>query len=640
MTDSSKSTKTRATKTKCSLCDRVYRSTEAVHNNQYHNSSLSSFSCRPDIGGILFTRDESHCLTCFCGVRHESNSEFKASICAYLLYGLLIRLAETCRYMQRAKSPAATCGRALYLHMRCWISLESRCHGTHVDDISPSIYLYPFQAHILECIHAKIESVSPRPTKAASPKSFNPPAGSSSIIPPFSIAYTPSNQPSADTARPFAVIEGPNLAPGMTSEDILSGDFVNSPDKHSIQEHDGHLLSKYCLLIDTCLASFVCLSCRKAISFQTVEEHVRGHARELRIPDDLLVSIDNAYHLSKGRTHPSKPVAARFPLSINPRPLHFCDHCNRGYDNTLSLSAHQKVCDKSISNGKASHLGFAQSSGSRMWFEVTVDRLEPKSPLPSLVDIFVAAIPPPIDYRQAKIGTLDDTASLSHFLHREGWHEHVKPFTPAELATVHQIHDRKDTVGCSFRDLAKKYIAGIQSSIDSHTGFGLMRNLGNLFGTGEASNHKFRRISPGCIDGYSLVLHQLVYSCYRYYVSKEWATKYEYPILDDSQLAPLHALAKEIKAPTPRPALLKTHFCDFVFKLLLHSRDQYDTSRDINRFFTPSICFLVIRSVTKDGGLNKASVITKDIAALTYCTRTSVLYEIERLKGQGVSEFE
>ena len=64
------------------------------------------------------------------------------------------------------------------------------------------------------------------------------------------------------------------------------------------------------------------------------------------------------------------------------------------------------------------------------------------------------------------------------------------------------------------------------------------------------------------------------------------------------------------------------------FLLFAHHQHQYPTSRDLDQFFSPVICFLVLSSVHEKGGFRLPSLITQTIAHVMFSIRGTVLFEI------------
>lgn len=77
------------------------------------------------------------------------------------------------------------------------------------------------------------------------------------------------------------------------------------------------------------------------------------------------------------------------------------------------------------------------------------------------------------------------------------------------------------------------------------------------------------------------------------------------------------------------------------YSLFAHHQHMYATSMDLNQFFLPVICFLVVSSVREKGGFQLPSVITKYIAHVMFSMRAVMFFAIKkkaRDENIGISE--
>lgn len=119
-----------------------------------------------------------------------------------------------------------------------------------------------------------------------------------------------------------------------------------------------------------------------------------------------------------------------------------------------------------------------------------------------------------------------------------------------------------------------------------------------------------------------------------------YSHKYRYPPLHETQIVPFQILKAALDNEEPIKAMVP-HYQRACFFLFAHHQHEYETSRDLDQFFSPVICFLVISSVSDKGGFKLSSNITQIIAHIMYSIRGTVFFEIigkSRLEHISVSE--
>jgi hypothetical protein len=79
---------------------------------------------------------------------------------------------------------------------------------------------------------------------------------------------------------------------------------------------------------------------------------------------------------------------------------------------------------------------------------------------------------------------------------------------------------------------------------------------------------------------------------------------------------------------------LLNYFQAACFSLFAHHQHQYETTQDLDQFFSPVICFLVLSSVREKGGFKLPSVITQYIAHIMFSIRETVFNEIKNKSKQ------
>jgi hypothetical protein len=128
------------------------------------------------------------------------------------------------------------------------------------------------------------------------------------------------------------------------------------------------------------------------------------------------------------------------------------------------------------------------------------------------------------------------------------------------------------------------------------------------------------------IKKYSLTLHRLIYGVLRQ-IDPSYSHRYRYPTLHDSQLDTLRKLRQALDDEMDNETLVNL-FQAACFSLFAHHKHIYPTSRVLDQFFSPVICFLLASSCKEEGGFHMASTITQPIAHIMFCIRAVVFCEI------------
>ena len=112
--------------------------------------------------------------------------------------------------------------------------------------------------------------------------------------------------------------------------------------------------------------------------------------------------------------------------------------------------------------------------------------------------------------------------------------------------------------------------------------------------------------------------------------------KYRYPPLDPTQLVPLQNLRSALDHEIEMKELVALYQAA-CFSLFAHHQHKYETSRELDQFFSPVICYLVASSIKEKGGFCLASVITQRIVHIMFAMRCVMLFEINRKsKNEGI----
>jgi len=104
--------------------------------------------------------------------------------------------------------------------------------------------------------------------------------------------------------------------------------------------------------------------------------------------------------------------------------------------------------------------------------------------------------------------------------------------------------------------------------------------------------------------------------------------KYRYPSLDETQLIPLQLLKAGLDEGASMTGLVSL-YQKALFSLFAHHQHKYATSRELDQFFSPVICFLVLSSNQEKGGFRPASGITQIIAHIMFCARAAIFFEVK-----------
>jgi len=75
---------------------------------------------------------------------------------------------------------------------------------------------------------------------------------------------------------------------------------------------------------------------------------------------------------------------------------------------------------------------------------------------------------------------------------------------------------------------------------------------------------------------------------------------------------------------------LLAHYQEACLTLFAHHQHRYDTSQDLDQFFSPVICFLVLLSVREKGGFQFPSVITQYITHIMFAIWSVFFFEIRK----------
>ena len=127
------------------------------------------------------------------------------------------------------------------------------------------------------------------------------------------------------------------------------------------------------------------------------------------------------------------------------------------------------------------------------------------------------------------------------------------------------------------------------------------------------------------------MLTRLVFSLMRS-SDPEWDSPVQYPPLDTVQRAVISALKNALEQgdiPSIDDTLQELCYC-----LFAHEMRQYPASAHLASFASPVNVFLVYYCLDPKGNFKKSSDMTGICAALEYCIRMTILYEVEKVANE------
>lgn len=452
--------------------------------------------------------------------------------------------------------------------------------------------------------------------------------------------------------------------------------YSRTDDEFTIIRHDAINLPSLGIVINTYLAAPVCLICRTVIVLSSLSLHVKQHVKHVKIPIEIVATLKETFSLTDDVTYPKIPIPAVYGLPVLPCIHIFCVYCNKGYTSRSQLESHQRNnCPSTKASGPRAVSGYAQkiqNGKSKRFIQVTIDNLVLRSG--TAVDyghLFVRDLPPAHDYSKNPIQGPEDNMNLSSFYYKDGWLDHVAGFTPSDLQEARRNSETDEPAGDILRTLAQRFLQETQKDIANYNAFGLMRTLADV-GVSQYvqsfqliiiyvltqhfrdnGRHSFGRIEPPSVTKYALVLHRLVFACYRHY-GGSWTSSYRYPDIDPTQQHAIdqlrtvieQRLSQERQNSEDQDAIperlfkeLDDLYHNLCLKLFIHSRSQYAASSSLPKFFSPVISFVVIHCIHETGCDVKSSIITQLIAALMYSIRACILRQVSiRIRTTNVSQ--
>ena len=435
-------------------------------------------------------------------------------------------------------------------------------------------------------------------------------------------------------------ISSPQGFPSPTSSPpylpfINNSDYRPVPGDHTVIRYPPFNLPGLGITINTLFRCIVCMTCRRAIDCEKLIDHIRKDLPLVKVPDELPSKLQEAYDLvpyHKATVHASGPIPPVFGIPLQEAPLFFCQ-CGRGYVDEHSLRFHQttrqegRQCILRTPNPKHTRGYGQQLAGNRPFFQVDVNAWrrtsEDEYDCPLAYRKHVPSLP---EYTKMEIAGAEDEMNIASFFYKERWLRHLKDYTTDDVLEACKDATPDVSYGALLREVSYLFLLRANRELENHSSFGLPRLMGQT--TERETLHRFDPISEPSVRKYSLTLHRLVFGVLRQ-MDPTYAHKYRYPPLHPLQLVPLQALASALALEPPASDLIDL-FQAGCFSIFAHHQHKYETSKNLDQFFSPAICFLIINSVEKRGGFKLFSIITQTAAHLMFSNRSVMLDEVKR----------
>ncbi|KAJ7202223.1 hypothetical protein B0H12DRAFT_1080852 [Mycena haematopus] len=439
----------------------------------------------------------------------------------------------------------------------------------------------------------------------------------------------PADQQPADDTDTESQTSRDMPQPGSRQLNVQHLDRRRTPDQWTIVHHPTLNLPAFDIVINTLYHVVICLSCGTTIELGTIEHHIHAHFPSIPVPNGLAALLTVEYDLvtQKDIQCSRQSPAPIYGLLLPDSMYYFCDRCGRGYADEDVLYSHQHQRARCPNPERLPHThrtGYGQCfTMSRFHRIFRVDplklpRSEPENPDLAL-KIYKATRPPPIDYSHTPFVMPLRQQDQNMFLKREGWGNHILPYTPAQLAESSRLSTDKDPFH-ALKDIVEGYIQRIQPEIQKHASFGMQKLIANV-GLGE-SMAGFNTITSDSCQKYGRFMWRLVFNLLRQI--KNEGGEYKYP-LTDGQTTALKALAHTLKQnPPPTESELHSIVHKAIWSLFAHCK----TDNRQDKYFNAVNCFFVITSFDDNATLRVISTLTSNAMQLIYANRTSQLTQI------------
>jgi hypothetical protein len=415
------------------------------------------------------------------------------------------------------------------------------------------------------------------------------------------------------------------------------------------------------IVINLHFRCIICLTCKRAINPSNLIGHVQSHLPLLDVPEDLPSNLESTYNLVpySSIVYDRGAIKPIFGVPLHEDPIFFCD-CGRGYVTIATLRTHQsRVGERECplrQQRPGLHKGYAQRlTSNRCYFEV-----DPTKWRLAVDDSFHyslayrQSLPPLRDYSTMQIQGAENEMNTSSFFFTQRWIAHLKDYSPADVKEVMKDLVRDAPYGERLRQVGEDFLIRVNDEIKNYNSFGILKLMGqtteyvfflfcfvlvlivSLFLFRRETLHRFDPVTKKTVKKYALTLHRLVYGVLRQ-IDPSYSHRYRYPALHHSQLVPLHDLREALDNGTSE-ADLQSLYQAACLSLFAHHQHLFDTSQNLDQFFSPVICFLLVSSLREQGGFQLHSVITQYIAHIMFCIRAVMFCEVvKKSKGEKIS---
>ena len=333
----------------------------------------------------------------------------------------------------------------------------------------------------------------PRPSPGTSRPTINLEDAETTISPgPSPSALTPTRsflvpRPSAPPPAPSAALKPRIKKPAAEPfVELELGAYEILPDTDTVIHDAAHNLSALGMVVNTSLHVFICIECGEGVEPTKFVSHVKKHNSFAKLPPSIVADLQAKYNIgslgnamySDGRM---KPV---FGLSIEPHPLHFCGQCYRGYSTSDILRSHQtSQCQAALAE-QSYFLSYAQiltRGPQKRFFPIDTSLLSRRSDNPAYSAIFDASLPPPPDFGQIPVRSIEDSQNLDAFMHRQRWIDVLEGLVPADVAEATRLPDpNMEPIGREIQLAAHRFLHSGQDLISKHQGLGMTKVIAQV----------------------------------------------------------------------------------------------------------------------------------------------------------------
>ena len=339
--------------------------------------------------------------------------------------------------------------------------------------------LQSVQNHCTACIYVEDYTAS----QSLDPNDLSPlpgtPSRSPSIIPSSPVPSPIAPTPSSASSRPLT-----------DDHDAYDENmYARQPDSQTIVTHDEFNLPALGIVINTLYQVVICIRCGYCIELKNLTSHLQSHSRTIPVPQNLGSSLAEEFSIVAldSVSIPQDNPPPIFGITIENDLYHFCDRCGRGYSSKLSLRSHQNdqlKCPRNNEEVNRSTQGYAQTftrGQNRAFFRVDVQSLPLRSDIdPNHVQLFLDHLPPPDDPSTALLVKPAHNQDLGTFAHREHWLDHIKGYTPEDIADMVRAAASVDAPLQLLRRHVVQYIVDTQDLIGKHASFGIPKRFAQI----------------------------------------------------------------------------------------------------------------------------------------------------------------